>query len=129
MKALIADFKKFILRGNVIDLAVAVVIGAAFKSVVDSFVNDIVNGLIGALGGEPNFDQLVIKIGEGQVRYGAFVTSVVSFLIVGLALFVMIKAFETLQKLRVVAPVEPEPLTRSEELLTEIRDALLTQTP
>ena len=125
MKAFIADFKKFIMRGNVIDLAVAVVIGAAFKSVVDSFVNDVFNGVIGAIGGKPNFNDLVLKIGKGKIRYGAFVTNIISFLIVAAALFVMIKAFEKLQNLRGTAEPEPEPLTLSEELLTEIRDSLV----
>jgi large conductance mechanosensitive channel len=125
VKAVLADFKKFILRGNVIDLAVAVVIGIAFKAVVDSFVNDIFNGLIGAIGGQPNFNDLVINVGDGKIRYGAFLTSILSFLIVAAALFIIIKAFETLQNLRGTAVEQAEPLTLSEELLTEIRDALV----
>ena len=70
-----ADFRKFIMRGNVIDLAVAVVIGAAFNAVVQSFVNDIFMPFIGAIFGKPNFDHLMFKIGDGVVRYGTFITA------------------------------------------------------
>ena len=135
MKQLLADFKKFILRGNVLDLAVAVVVGTAFNAVVLSFANDVIMGLIGALFGKPNFSKLVVnlrgckgpstaRVCKGTVAYGAFITTLVNFLIVALAVFIMIKTFEKLQNLRAHEEPEPEPLTRSEELLTEIRDAL-----
>ena len=67
MKNLLADFKKFILRGNVLDLAVAVVVGAAFTAVVTSFANDVLMGFVGALFGKPNFNRVVIHVGEGNV--------------------------------------------------------------
>ena len=134
MKTVVKDFEKFILRGNVLDLAVAVVVGTAFNAVVLSFANDVVMGIIGALFGKPNFNNLSVhlrgcKVNEfnvevckGTVAYGAFITAIVNFLIIALAVFIMIKTFERLQKLRINQ--EPEPLTRSEELLTEIRDSL-----
>jgi large conductance mechanosensitive channel len=143
VKDLLNDFKKFILRGNVLDLAVAVVVGTAFNAVVLSFANDVVMGAVGALFGKPNFsnlklnlrgcvtkpNQFTVKVTtcNGTVAYGAFITAVVNFLIVALAVFVMIKTFEKLQNLRANQEPEPEPLTRSEELLTEIRDSLQRQ--
>ncbi len=140
MKAFLADFKKFLLRGNVIDLAVAVVVGAAFNSVVQSFANDVVMGFVGAIFGKPNFSKLVVnlrgckgnefgvKVCNGTIAYGQFLTTLLNFVIIGAAVFVMIKTFERLQKLRASENPEPaEPLTRSEELLTEIRDSLQQQ--
>ena len=136
MKQLLTDFKKFILRGSVLDVAVAFVVGAAFNAVVLSFANDIVMGFVGAVFGKPNFSNVAwnirgckvnefnVKVCNGTVAYGAFITAVVNFLIVALAVFIFIKTFEKLQKLRAEEVPEPEPLTRSEELLTEIRDAL-----
>jgi large conductance mechanosensitive channel len=81
------DFKAFLLRGNVIDLAVAVVIGAAFKSIVDSFVADLVTPLIGALGGEPDFSSLHFTINSSVFRYGAFLNQVISFVIIAAVIF------------------------------------------
>ncbi|GIU87991.1 MAG: large-conductance mechanosensitive channel [Acidimicrobiia bacterium] len=126
MRSLWADFKKFVLRGNVLDLAVAVVIGAAFTAVVNSFANDVLMAFVGAIFGKPNFDAVVWNVGDGEVYVGRFVTSLVNFLIVALGVFVAVKMFETLQNLRrrPGAEEEAEPLTRSEELLTEIRDLL-----
>lgn len=126
MRSLWDDFKKFIMRGNVLDLAVAVVIGAAFTAVVNSFANDVLMALVGAVFGKPNFDDVVWGVGDGEVLVGSFVTSLVNFLIVALAVFVAVKSFEALQSIRGRGAVEeePEPLTRSEELLTEIRDLL-----
>jgi large conductance mechanosensitive channel len=120
------DFKKFVLRGNVLDLAVAVVIGAAFTAVVNSFANDVLMAFVGAIFGKPNFDAVVWNVGDGEVYIGRFVTSLVNFLIVALGVFVAVKMFETLQNLRRRPGVEEEaePLTRGEELLTEIRDLL-----
>lgn len=130
---MLEEFKKFILKGNVLDLAIAVVIGAAFKEVVDAFVKFIVMPIIGIVGGKPTFDEYYVTINDSQIRWGSFVTAVVSFLIIAAALFVMIKSFEKLQSLRADAAgtsdasEEPVPLTVSEELLAEIRDLLRTQ--
>ena len=124
MKAVVKDFKKFILRGNVIDLAVALVVGAAFTAVVQSFANDVLMAFIGALFGKPNFNRVVWHVGDGKVLIGRFITQVVNFLIIAWAVFIVVKLFEQLQKLRPIVEEEPDPLTRSEELLTEIRDSL-----
>ncbi|HEY5011204.1 MAG TPA: large conductance mechanosensitive channel protein MscL [Acidimicrobiia bacterium] len=140
MKQFYEDFKAFILRGNVLDLAVAVIIGAAFKAVIDSLVNDVITPLIGAVVGKPNFNDLVVnlrgcsgpataRICKGTVHYGNFLTQVTNFLIIGASIFVMIKAFERLQAIRRreeetgEVPVAVDEIT----LLTEIRDLLRKQ--
>ena len=124
MKQFVRDFRKFILRGNVIDLAVAVVVGAAFTAVVQSFANDVLMGFIGALFGKPNFNHVVMHVGRGNVAIGKFVTQLVNFLIIAFAVFVAVKLFEKLQRLRPQVDEDPEVLTRTEVLLTEIRDSL-----
>jgi large conductance mechanosensitive channel len=140
VRNLLTDFKKFILRGNVLDLAVAVIVGAAFNAVVTSFANDIIMGLVGAIFGKPNFKNLVVnlrgchgmgagRVCNGTVAYGLFLTALLNFLIIAASVFVVIKTFAKLQSLRVHDEPEPEPLTRSEELLTEIRDSLVRAEP
>ena len=127
---MLQEFKKFILRGNVLDLAVAVVIGAAFKAVVDALVESIVMPIIGIVGGKPSFDAYTITINDSVIKWGTFVTAVVSFLIIAATLFVVIKSFERLQSLRKQAAdteEQNEPLTVGEELLAEIRDLLKAQ--
>lgn len=84
---MLKGFKEFISQGNVVDLAVGVVVGAAFGAVVTSFTNDVLMGLIGAIVGEPNFDSLVLQIGNGEVAYGKFLTALVSFLLVVTAVY------------------------------------------
>jgi large conductance mechanosensitive channel len=110
------DLRKFLLRGNVIDLAVAVIIGIAFGAVVLSLVNNVIMPVIGAIFGKPNFNDLTFKVGDGVVQYGRFITSVVNFLIIGTVLFFIVRAadrFFTQEK----KPTEVD-------LLTEIRDEL-----
>jgi large conductance mechanosensitive channel len=123
----LSDFKKFILRGNVLDLAVAVIVGAAFNAVVQSFANDVIMGFIGAIFGQPNFNEVAIHIGSGRVKVGLFITAVVNFVIVAFAVFLAVKAFEAMQRMRRrdQADVEPDSeLTVDQELLSEIRDLL-----
>lgn len=84
---MLKGFKDFIMRGNVVDLAVGIVIGAAFGAVIDSFVNDILMAVVGAVVGEPNFNSLTLSIGDGEVAYGSFLTQLVSFLIVAAAIY------------------------------------------
>lgn len=124
MRELLADFRKFINRGNLIDLAVAVIIGLAIKAVIDSLVNDVIMPIVGILFGEPSFDDLTITINDSVIRYGTFITALVNFLIVAFVVFMIIKAWEKMQELRASGEDEPEPLTVSEELLAEIRDLL-----
>ena len=126
MRELFEDFKKFIMRGNVIDLAVAVVIGTAFTAVVNSFVANIIMPIIGILGGEPSFDDYYWDVNGSRITYGTFLTALVSFLIIAFAVFMMVKAFEKLQSMRksTADADEEEELSVSEELLKEIRDLL-----
>ena len=86
MKTFLADFRKFVMRGNIVDLAVAVIIGVAFNAVIQSLVNDIVSPIIGAFFGKPNFDDLTFKLGDGVIRYGAFITALINFLIIAFVL-------------------------------------------
>lgn len=123
---MLEGFKKFIFQGNVIDLAIAVIIGAAFKAVIDSLVNDIIFPVIGALVGKPSFTDLTFKLGDGVVKYGSFITVVVGFLIIAASLFVIVKSYEAMQARR---GKQVEAATPSDEvvLLTEIRDGLRAQ--
>lgn len=87
MSTILNDFKTFILRGNVVELAVAVVVGAAFKGVVDSFVADLVTPLIGAFGGEPDFSSLGFTINDSRFTYGNFINQIIAFLIIAAVIF------------------------------------------
>ncbi|MBI2711030.1 MAG: large conductance mechanosensitive channel protein MscL [Actinobacteria bacterium] len=129
---MLQEFKKFLMRGNVVDLAVAVVIGTAFKAVIDSLVNNVILALIGGLFGKPSFnDALILSSGtKVYLRFGAFLTDVVSFLIIGAALFVIVRSFEALQaRRRSGAVAEEDTPTPSDEavILGEIRDLLQAQ--
>jgi large conductance mechanosensitive channel len=123
VRDLIDDFKAFVTRGNVIDLAVAVILGIAFGAVITSFTDDILMAIIGAIVGEPNFNDLTFDVGDGVVRYGAFLTAVVNFLLIALALFFVIKAINVFIRKGAAAP------TDEVRLLTEIRDELRSRQP
>lgn len=141
MNQLWQDFKAFIMRGNVLDLAVAVVVGTAFKAIVDSLVTDLINPIIGLIVGKSSFDGLKATLGsckvtfvngarvstcQGVVTYGHFIGQIINFLIIAAAVFLMIKTFEKLQNLRKRDGDEEESPLASDEvvLLTEIRDLL-----
>jgi large conductance mechanosensitive channel len=119
MRSFVKEFKEFISRGNVLDLAVGIVIGIAFTTMVNSFVNDVLNAFVGAIVGKPNFDNLTLTVGDGVIRYGAFLTSVVNFVIVAFALFLVVKAFNAFRRKE-----EPEPEHTEKDVLVEIRDLL-----
>ena len=93
---MLQDLRKFLLRGNVIDLAVAVIIGIAFGAVVLSLVNNVIMPVIGAVFGKPNFNDLTLKIGDGVVEYGRFITAVVNFVIIATVLFFIVRAADRL---------------------------------
>lgn len=123
---MIKEFKDFILRGNVIDLAVAVVMGAAFGAVVTAFVASFVTPLIAAIGGKPDFGALAFTINGSRFTYGAFINALISFLAIALVIFLFIvKPMNTLAK-RAAAKEEPASDAPAEDivLLTEIRDAI-----
>jgi large conductance mechanosensitive channel len=90
MSSLVNEFKTFILRGNVLDLAVAVVIGAAFGAIVTSLVENIITPIIAAIGGQPDFSALTFTINNSEFRYGAFINSLIAFLIIALVVFFLI---------------------------------------
>jgi large conductance mechanosensitive channel len=129
--SLVNDFKSFIMRGNVLDLAVAVVIGAAFGRIVTSFVNDVLMPPIGILMGGVDFSDLVITIQEATaeveavtINYGTFIQTLVDFLIIAFAIFMVIKAFEKARKKEEEKPAAPAEPPAQEKLLAEIRDLL-----
>jgi large conductance mechanosensitive channel len=118
---MLREFKEFIARGNVLGLAVAVVLGAAFGVVVSSFVKDILMQLIAALGATPSFDSLSFTLNGAEIRYGAFLNALVMFLIVSFVMFLVVKGYN-----RIVREKEKEkPASESElDLLRQIRDVL-----
>ncbi len=124
MKNLAAEFKAFAMRGNVVDLAVAVVIGAAFGKIVSSLVENIVTPLIGVLIGGVNFTTLAVQVGDATVAYGVFLQSVFDFIIIAFAIFMVVKALSNLQKKEEAAPAAPAPTPEDIMLLREIRDSL-----
>lgn len=98
MKGFFNEFKKFAMRGNVMDMAVGIIIGAAFGKIVDSLVNDMIMPPIGWALGKVDFSNLAINLGDDvTIRYGAFINNIISFLIVAFAVFILIKAVNTLQ--------------------------------
>ena len=131
--AFIKEFKEFAMRGNVIDLAVGVVIGAAFGKIVTSLVNDIIMPPIGYITGGIDFKNLkaVIKHGDPSkkiadvsINYGNFINTVLEFLIIAFCIFMVVKAINSLKKKEEAAPA-PDPIpTKEEVLLTQIRDLL-----
>lgn len=90
MKSVVQEFKEFVLRGNVIDLAIAVVIGAAFAAVVDAAVTDLITPIIGAIGGQPNFEKITFTINGSQFMIGHFINQLVSFLIIAAVIFFLV---------------------------------------
>ena len=122
---MIKEFREFILRGNLVDLAVAVVIGTAFTAVVNAFVKDIVTPLIAAIGGKPDFAALSFTINGSKFSYGHFFNAVVSFLIIAAVIFfAVVKPLNTLATRRKRESPEPEAPSEDVRLLTEIRDLL-----
>ncbi|MDJ0926568.1 MAG: large-conductance mechanosensitive channel protein MscL [Gammaproteobacteria bacterium] len=136
---MLEEFKKFAMRGNVVDMAVGIIIGGAFGKIVSSFVNDVIMPPIGLLMGNVDFSSLFINLsgedyatlaaaqeaGAPIIRYGTFINTVLDFVIVAFAIFMVIKAMNKLKKEEEEAPPPPPPEPSAEEkLLTEIRDAL-----
>ena len=124
---MVKEFKAFISRGNLVEIAVGLVMALAFKAVVDAFVNGLIMPIVGALFGEPSFDSLTFTINDSVFLYGSVITQVVTFVLIALALFLfVVKPFNEWQK-RHHEEAEPEaPAEPSEDivLLREIRDAL-----
>jgi len=104
---MLSEFRQFLLRGNVIDLAVAVVIGVAFTAIVNSLINDVIMPVIGLLIGGINFADLSLTAGSAVIAYGKFLQAIVNFLVVGFVLFLVVRAVNRLHKKQEAAPPEP----------------------
>ena len=129
--SMMSEFKSFAMRGNVIDMAVGIVIGGAFGKIVSSFVSDVLMPPIGMMMGGVDFSDLavVLKEASGDVvavtlNYGSFIQTVVDFLIIAFAIFMVVKAMNNMKKKEEAAPEAPPKPSAEVELLTEIRDAL-----
>lgn len=127
---MINEFKEFAVKGNMVDMAVGIIIGGAFGKIVSSLVNDVIMPPIGVLMGGTDFSNLglVLKEASGDkeavmLKYGAFLQTAIDFLIVAFAIFMMVKAINSLKRQEEEKPADPEP-SAEEKLLTEIRDAL-----
>ncbi|QDH79513.1 large-conductance mechanosensitive channel protein MscL [Echinicola soli] len=132
----VQEFKKFALKGNVVDLAVAVIIGGAFGKIVTSLVNDVVMPPIGLALGGTNFKELMVVLKEPSVtadgvevaavaiKYGAFINTIVDFLIIAFVIFMAIRTMNKLKKKEEAKPTPPPAPSKEELLLTEIRDIL-----
>ena len=128
MKKFISEFKEFISKGNVLDMAVGVIIGGAFSKIVSSLVNDVMMPLIGIIIGGHDFTNLSIKVGNAKIMYGSFLQNVVDFLIVAFCLFTVIQIINRFKKKQEKNENKEKIKTPSEEvmLLSEIRDLLKT---
>ena len=123
MKGFIREFKTFLNRGNVLDLAVGVIIGGAFKSITDSLTNDILMPLLGLLVNRVSFSDLTLTLGSATIAYGSFIEAVLNFIIMAFAVFCIVKAFNRLHRKKEEAAPAPKP-SKEELLLAEIRDLL-----
>ena len=126
MKAFIREFNTFLNRGNVLDLAVGVIIGGAFKSITDSLTNDILMPLLGLLVNRVSFSDLTLTLGSATIAYGSFIEAVLNFIIMAFAVFCLVKGFNRLHRKKEEAAPAPKP-SKEELLLTEIRDLLKEQ--
>jgi large conductance mechanosensitive channel len=125
------EFKKFAMRGNVVDMAVGIIIGGAFGKIVASFVNDVIMPPIGMMIGGVNFSDLAITLKEAvgetpavMIKYGAFIQTLLDFTIIAFAIFIAVKAMNNLKKKEEEKPAAPPAPSKEEVLLTEIRDLL-----
>ena len=121
MKSFMKEFKEFISKGNVLDLAVGVVIGGAFTAIVNSLVNDVIMPLVGVVLGGIDFTGLSLQVGEASIAYGNFIQAIINFLLVALVLFSIIKAANKMKKAEEAAPAEPSDEVK---LLTSIEEQL-----
>jgi large conductance mechanosensitive channel len=124
--SLLEEFKQFAFKGNVIDLAIGVVIGAAFAKIIDSLVKNVIMPVIGLLlPSEKGYEHWKLAVGEKEVPYGLFISDVLNFLIVAFALWIFIVKFlGWIMRAKKEEAAAPPPLTKEEQLLTEIRDLL-----
>jgi len=128
--SLVSEFKEFAMKGNVVDMAVGVIVGAAFGKIVSSLVANVITPMLGKLIGGINFSDLAISLGTDPsgkpvaVTYGVFLQSVFDFVIIALVLFLALRGINSLKRPAPAAPTAPPPPTLDQQLLTEIRDLL-----
>jgi len=134
MKKMMKEFKEFALRGNVVDLAVGVIIGGAFGKIVSSLVSDIIMPVIGVIIGGKDVASLAVTlreaVGESEavvLAYGMFIQNIIDFVIIAFCIFLLVKGINKLNKKKEEAPAAPPAPTKSEELLSEIRDLIKDQ--
>ena len=125
MSSLWSDFKKFLLQGDLVAIAVAFILALAFKAVVDAFVYGLIMPIVAAVFGQPSFDDVTIDLGDGVIRIGTFFNAVISFVIIGATLFVIVKTYEKMKAMR--SPAEKAEDPSEIELLTDIRNLLQQQ--
>jgi len=124
---IIKEFRDFAMKGNVVDMAVGIIIGAAFGKIVNSLVNDVLMPPLGLAVGGMDFSKLKVTIGQTtpvEIKYGMFINTTVDFLIVAFAVFMLIKGINALRRKHDAAPAAPAAPTAQEQLLAEIRDLL-----
>ena len=119
---MIKEFKEFAMKGNVVDLAVGVVIGGAFGAIVSAIVDHILMPVVGIITGGINFDTLSVKVGEAELKYGMAISATVKFIVIAFFLFLVIKTLNKTKKAE--PPAAPPPTPEDIVLLREIRDAL-----
>ncbi len=124
MKKFMEEFKQFIARGNVMDMAVGVIIGGAFSTITTSLVNDIVMPILGIFTGSISFADLSVEVGSAVISYGNFIQAVLNFLIMAFVVFCLIKTINKFHRKKEEAPPAPPEPSNEEKLLTEIRDLL-----
>ena len=127
MKKFLQEFKEFAMRGNVMDLAVGVIIGGAFSAITTSLINDIVMPIIGIFVSESSFADLSVTVGHAEITYGNFIQAVLNFVIMAFVVFCMVKAINKLSRKKEAPPPPPPGPSAEEKLLTEIRDLLKEQ--
>lgn len=123
-RGFLKEFKQFALKGNVMDLAVGVIIGGAFSGITSSLVNDIIMPLVGLFVGADTFSRLVVHIGSAVLNLGTFIQTVINFFILAFVIFLMVKFVNSFRRKEEAAPPAPPAPTGEELLLTEIRDLL-----
>lgn len=123
MKKFFGEFKEFISKGNVMSMAIGIIIGGAFTAIVTSLVNDIITPLIGIILGGIDFTGLSVTVGSASLAFGAFIQAIINFLLTAFVLFLVVKGLNKMNKKKEEAPAPAEP-SNEEKLLTEIRDLL-----
>jgi len=113
MKKILREFKEFVSRGNVIDMAVGVIIGGAFTAIVNSLVNDMFTPLLGLITGGRDFSALSFSFGDAEFRYGAFLSAIINFLLIALVLFLLVKAINRLHSKKKAEEASPAPTTKT----------------